>query len=205
MIDLYKDIQYYGPTGIMYENMVKFYEPHNISKEYITKISIDIFVKRFAYSVPTKKNIRELVDFIDNDKVLEIGSGSMLWSKLLQLNDVTVFPTDNMEFYKNGTIDKIYGTIENIDYLEAVKKYNDICNVLFVSWIDTNCSKFLEIMKSTKVKKLIYIGRCKCIKKFDKAINNKLRKNIVKKLELPKWPHSNNNDHECILLCNFNH
>ena len=56
-------------------------------------------------------------------------------------------------------------------------------------------------MNITKAKKLIYIGRCECMKKFDKAINNKLKNNIVKKLELPKWDHSNNKDHECLLMC----
>lgn len=88
-----------------------------------------VFCRHYAWAVPSRETIDRLVEFIGGSSVLEIGAGSGLWARLLQLKGVDIIPTDNMSEPR----DRYFTKIENCDAETAMKKYADR-EVLLVCW-----------------------------------------------------------------------
>lgn len=105
------------------------------------------FTSQYSWAIPEEKAIHKLVEFIGQDKCLEVGAGSGLWSKLLELNGVDIVATDigNEKFTKSFTI------IKTLSAQEAVKTYKDR-NVLFLCW------SRVDPTQEFTGDKIIYIG-----------------------------------------------
>ena len=116
------------------DDAIDYYEKKIISKEQRNR-----FLNNISWSIPSETNISDIVRFI-NDKncpyILEIGSGLGLWASILKnTTDITVHATDDFSWYKDKSTDKFYtDEIENINYKDAIKKYNDENSCLFLCW-----------------------------------------------------------------------
>ena len=124
-----------------------------------------------AWVIPSKKIINEMVQFIGDDHVLEIGSGSGLWAYLLRLEGVNITPTEISKYfkYKNSLNLKIDDRIlyfpktfiPKKDYILKVSP-NDLklANVLMFMWpLRGDKSNYSDIyLKKFKGDKVIYLG-----------------------------------------------
>jgi hypothetical protein len=177
MIEYYGTRHYdkYNSEDVKY--FKKFYDPQNPQKYKDTIEAIEAkkkwdlygeiywfgyetFKNHFGWSVPTQKAIEKIIKFIKNDSVLEMGSGLGLWAKLLQLNEIKIYPTDNygdIEIrLKRGS--SLFTDVENIDYMQALCKYKD-CNILMIIWLNPFESLMCyDIPKMFKGNKIIYVG-----------------------------------------------
>lgn len=117
------------------------------------------FFNTISWSIPTKQNINDIIKFIRSNEcpyILEIGSGLGLWASILKKNDIKVHATDDHSWSK----DKFYtNEIENINHVDAIKKYNDENACLFLCWPpqDNDLSKYC--LQNFNGKYLIYIGQ----------------------------------------------
>lgn len=132
------------------DNLLKIYGPQdNRDKENITS-----FQKHFSFSYPAKNVIDEIVQFVGKNKLLEIGSGRGLHSRLLKDKGVNIISTNKHDW--KG----YFAKVEHLDYKEALKKYPT--NYLLLIWPPYEMSedkKFSDdILNLYKGKYLIYIG-----------------------------------------------
>lgn len=144
------------------------------------------FQSNFAWAVPTEKAIREISNFIGNEKTLEVGAGLGLWSRLLQLKNLDIIATDNFSSHVDK-FKKRYCDVEEIDAISALNKY-DRRNVLLIIWPPmTNMSS--EILKQFKGNKLIYIGEdkggCTANNEFFEILSQQW--SLYKMIEIPQW------------------
>lgn len=136
----------------------------------------EIFVKEYSWGIPSKEAIDSIKEFIGSDSILEIGSGSGLWARLLLDSGVKIYPTDSM----NEKFVKKYMTIEKLSANEAVDKFNGICNVAMLCW------SRVRLPESFTGKKYIYIGELPdgCTSGYP---DDDSEWNLVKTIELPQW------------------
>lgn len=119
---------------------------HNpfIIKNYVVDITKRrYFVAFYSWSIPNRGSLEKMMNFIGNDKVLEVGCGNGLWAHLLKLSGVDIVATDidndPSNVYAGIKIDiddinySTYIKVEKYSAKEAVKIYNDR-NVLFSCW-----------------------------------------------------------------------
>lgn len=131
-------------------DLLKIYGPQGDRN----KENIGIFQKHFSFSFPSENIINEIKDFVGKNKVLEIGAGRGLHSKLLKDKGVNIIST-NKHNWKG-----YFTNVEQIDYKKALKKYPT--NYLLLIWPpyelsdDKNFSD--DILKIYRGKYLIYIG-----------------------------------------------
>jgi len=117
------------------------------------------YVREYSWSVPCEEALDAIIKFADGGTILEIGSGTGLWAKLLQERGAKIIATDIAD--NTHGHEKRYCDIENIEAFSAIEKYND-CDVIMYSWPSygafwTGCSLATWIGKYFK-NKLIYIG-----------------------------------------------
>ncbi len=99
--------------------------------------------QKLSYSIPNIDLICHIVNFLEENnclQVIEIGSGTGLWSSLIQImcklrkNDIRFIPTEYNELVK-----KYYGyryfytELENLDANSAIEKYKN-SDCLFLCW-----------------------------------------------------------------------
>lgn len=133
-----------------------------------------LYIEKYSWAVPSKEAYFEMIRFIDNDRCVETGAGSGLWSHLLQLCGVDIVPTDN----KFSDWSTYYTEVEKLDDIDALEKYNDR-NVLFLCWSTTDpVSHFAG-------NKIIYVGEelfgC------TSGEPNEDEWELVKRINIPVW------------------
>ena len=110
------------------------------------------FNSKFSYYIPNENSLSEIKTFVAEDKILEIKSGLGLWAYLLKLSNVEVKATDS----SIKDLSKLYTNVEELEFQEALKKYNDYNVLMLIGKFDGNLDKnYLENFKGNK---LIYIG-----------------------------------------------
>ncbi len=114
-----------------------------------------IYNGHFGWSIPNEKAITEIIKFVKTDSILEIGSGMGLWSYILQLYSVVVYPTDNYSYgvHRWGYL---FTNVEKIDNFQALEKYKNV-NVLMLIWPDLTNMAY-DTLEAFKGNKLIFIG-----------------------------------------------
>jgi len=137
-------------------DIVDYYETLYDKKE-TTKI-----LNKISWSIPREQNINDIIKFIQSMKcsyILEIGSGLGLWASILKnTTDIKVNATDDFSWYKDK--EKMFCTeIENINYTDAIYKYNDENSCLFLCWPPPDNDLAAYCLKNFKGKYLIYIGQ----------------------------------------------
>jgi hypothetical protein len=99
---------------------------------------------------------KQLADWIDSRKCLEVMAGAGWLSKSLQEQGVDIIPTDNGSWDK--IVEKQVIPVEKISGLDAVKKYSDY-DILIVSWPDYDGEEICEICQEWgSTKPIVYIG-----------------------------------------------
>ncbi len=148
------------------------------------------FIQKFGYSVPSKSSLDEIVKFCDGSKILEIGSGLGIWSRLMVLNGSDAIATDigtSGLYYKN--FKNAWTKIEFFSCEEAIQKYNSVCDVLFMSWPPRENIMAVKSIELFSGNKIIYIGECfggSCADdNFFNILRNKWTK--IKVIKIPRW------------------
>jgi len=115
--------------------------------------------KRGMWAVVDKHWTKELAKWIGNRKCLEVMAGAGWLAKALDFYKVDIIATDD-HLWKNGRHKemKVVYPVEELDGLEAVKKYSDR-DILIVSWPPYNEKAICSICdKWGNGKPIVYIG-----------------------------------------------
>ena len=124
----------------------------------------DKFIKQMGFSLISLDWIAPLSKWIGSRKCLEIMSGTGSLSFALKQQGIDIKATDDFSWdgQNNWNQSKNYWTdIENIDAIEAVKKYAKDVNVIIMSWpyMDDIAYKVLQTMREINpFCKMIFIG-----------------------------------------------
>lgn len=124
----------------------------------------DKFIKQMGFSLLSLDWIIPLSKWIGNRKCLEIMSGTGSLSYALKQQGIGIKATDDFSWdgQNNWNDQKNYWTeIENIDAVEAVKKYGKDIDIVVMSWpyMDDVAYRVLKTMRKVNPKCLmIYIG-----------------------------------------------
>jgi len=172
---IWEDIEEHGPGGkskLTREDLSKKYnfdemtedevdytlnEQHKLISEHYRR---DKFIDEYGWAVPSKEAMEKIKEFVDNDKILEVGSGYGLWAKLLRDVGINIHATDNFNWPEYSTwhpSKKQFTSIENISNVEAINKYPGY-NILMMSWPTYDDPMALNSLQTFKGNKLIYIG-----------------------------------------------
>ena len=123
-----------------------------------------VFLSKMGFSLVSKDWIRLLAEFIGRGKVLEVMSGCGSLAYALHNEGVNIIATDNFSWKEplgtwNETRNYWYN-IENIDAVEAVRKYGSQVDYILMAWpIIVTQSYVFDMMKDINPNcKMIYIG-----------------------------------------------
>ena len=114
------------------------------------------FTALISWSIPDENALKAIKEFVGNNKVLEVGAGFGFWSKLLQLCDCDIIPTDNFSSYGTSS-EKSFTGVEKLESLDAIKFYQN-SNVLIMIWPPYNTSMAYNALTNFKGNKLVFIG-----------------------------------------------
>ena len=116
------------------------------------------------YAIVTRDWVRELVEWLDGRKVLEVMSGRGWIAKTIREEGGDIIATDNMSSYQNWR-DKGLSElcdIENLSAVDAIKKYGKDVDFVLMAWPPYNKPQATDVAKEIqKVNpdiKIIYIG-----------------------------------------------
>ena len=145
------------------------------------------FTTYISWSIPTIDVLNGITTFINDEKVLEIGSGHGLWAKLLKLRNVDILATDS--FSTNySEYNKTLTHIQPISAIAAINTFFDI-NVLMIVWPSYEDSFAFDSLSNFKGNKFVYIGEdeggCCACDEFFKKLNSEWE--LVEFFELKKW------------------
>ena len=205
---IWEDIEEHGPGGssqLTIEQLRKRQGFENMSDEEIRDLvdkrnkdnllrehyRRDAFVDEYGWSVPSKEAIEKIKEFVGDGRVLEVGSGYGLWSKLLRDEGVNTHATDDLSWPEESTwhpSKKQFTSIENISNIEAIEKYPGY-NVLMMSWPDYDSPFAITSLETFKGDKIIYIGEgaygCTGCDRFHALLNKEWER--VGEVDIPQW------------------
>jgi len=197
--DLWDKIKKYGPHGESEELAIKdIMEKMNLSRDEAIKYfnendflsdfyRRDAFVKNYGWGTPTKEAIEKIKQFVRNDTILEIGSGSGLWAKLLKDEGLNIIAT-NKPFEKKEDYKTKFTDVQELNHLRAIQKYG-YHNVLMISWPLYDDPMAYESLKDFQGNKLIFIGEeqggCTGCDNFFDLLNQEWK--LYETINLPNW------------------
>lgn len=123
-----------------------YYEVKNNREMFFNPLDVTVsvfFREKGYFALITKPFIKALANFIGDSKVLEVFAGSGLLTSQLKDAGVDIRATDNFSW--NIETDNV----ENIDAVEAVKKYSDVDYIL-MSWQPYDKSHDYEMVQALK-------------------------------------------------------
>jgi methylase of polypeptide subunit release factors len=158
------------------DNILKQVQQKNIPDSYPEKminnlnrlVSRDKLIKEMGFVLVSNDWIKPLSDWIGKRNCLEIMSGTGALSYALQKQGINIIATDdyswkvdesnNQDFYWR---EKLWTEVENLDAIEAVKKYGQETNIIIMSWpyMDNTAYKVLQTMREVNpFCMMIFIG-----------------------------------------------
>lgn len=151
----------------------------------------DRFVDEFSWAVPNQKAIQRIKNFVRGRKVLEVGSGNGLWSRLLQQNGVHITPTDSFSSHgaEKARFDKqrLFTDVKDMKAIDAVEKHE--ASVLMICWPPYECSLAANALYNFKGDGLIFIGEskggCTANDRFFDILDSEWI--LVESVGIPKW------------------
>ena len=114
------------------------------------------FISTITYAIPNFIILNKIINFTENDFILEIGAGNGYTSTLLNnigFTKINITDNHSEKWFKSQYN---FCEIEKIDAIDAVKKYNSH-NVLMCLWL-TNDDIAYKSLIEFKGNKLIYCG-----------------------------------------------
>ena len=166
---LFNQIKQAGPIDISMDDMFK--DPQLCLNNFKRRTD---FIEQYSWAIPDLNAINAIAKFIGTAKCLEIGSGSGLWAKLLQLSGVNIIATDN----KSEPFKQHFTHIEVLNAKDAVDTYYD-CDVLMLCW------SRVPLPSQFKGSKIVYIGESEggCTS----GIPNPHVWKLVDQIAIPTW------------------
>lgn len=104
-------------------------------------------IKNMGFALVTKRFARDLAKYIGDNKCLEIMAGQGCLSKALKDEGVDIITTDNYSWSTHFNMSDTWTDVENIDCLDAIKKYGKDVSYIVCSWIPYNRSIGYEALK----------------------------------------------------------
>lgn len=151
----------------------------------------DSFVKNFAWAIPDEGAIKDIKEFVGDDKILEIGCGLGLWAKLLQDFGVNITPTNPnfpKDFYLNKD-KKPFTEVLDFAHKEAVETLGPDHDVLMLCWPPYSESIAYEALNAFGGDKLIYIGEsrggCNATHEFFELLDEEWNPPMIS--SIPQW------------------
>lgn len=147
--------------------------------------SRNIFTQHIAWAIPSKTAIKDIVSFIKEGTSLEVGSGLGLWGMLLRAYGSKIILTDNY-CWTHVTEDRSVTSIEKIDALDAINKYQT--DTLILIWPPIGNMAY-DCLKLFKGKRVVYVGEekdgCNANYAFFDILENDYELKDI--LEIPRW------------------
>ena len=178
-LDFLKEIKEIGPSEDQYGFSMSEWGKRND------------FTGNYGWSVPNEEAIESIKEFVENELVLEVGSGLGMWAKLFQSEGIRITPTDlSLNLDKNHYVKKNKGfvDVEEIDGNEAIKKYGDH-TVLMMSWPPYDDPFAYNVLKAFMGDKLIFVGEghggCTGDDDFFKLLWDEWDR--TKDVDIPQW------------------
>jgi hypothetical protein len=165
-----------------------------ISDEFLNNFTIryhmrEEFVKQFSWAIPSREAVRRIVDFAENDEILEIGAGTGLWSWLIsefggKITACDIQPIHDCLYFNNKA-----------KYFYPVKLSNDIISLAkdfkchFYCWPSYSDSWSGEYLNTLMPEKVVYIGEGYGGCTGDDAFHDTLSKQyeMVDEYRLDQW------------------
>ena len=145
-----------------------------------------MFTSTLAWAVPNQECLTAIGEFVNEDRVLEVGCGSGLWAGLLSAMGVRITATDPFlthEFDPNKT----FVDVERIDGATAIAKYSDH-EVLMLIWPPYDSSLAIDTLRSFTGDRMIFIGEGEGGCTADDAFHEELSKNWdMETISIPNW------------------
>ena len=119
------------------------------------------YVQNFGFVLYSKDWIKPLSKWIGDRPCLEIMAGSGMLSYFLSLYGVKIRATDNFSWKNTSWFIKNEFSVENLDCIEAIRKYGRDVKFVICSWpyMDNNAFLCLQEMRKVNPKcRMIYIG-----------------------------------------------
>lgn len=136
--------------------------PNNIDSEILCCYPLrDYFISAQGFALVTNAWIKPLADIIGSSKCLEVMAGKGTISYALQQHGVDIKATDNYSWEGSFNFDDLFTDVENIDAVEAIKKYGKDVEYVIMSWpyMDKTCYEVVKkLYEVNPHSKLIYIG-----------------------------------------------
>jgi hypothetical protein len=157
------------------------YDPHYMVLQ-------TIYRENYGWSIIDEHSLEIIKNNIKGKKTLEIYSGKCAWAFCLRSLGCDIVATDLF------TQDASWITVEQLDAVSAVEKYNSKCSVLFCSWPDYDKDYAYEALKRFTGDTVIYIGEgktgsCATDSFFDYLTQNYQKLEIENTLQ--SWPFVN--------------
>lgn len=147
-----------------------------------------IFIEKYSWAVPSYDAITTIANFVKDDVILEIGSGSGLWASLLRAEGTHIYPTDKQESCWQHEHGK-FCHVERLTASQAIKKYNEDCNALMMVWPPYNKRMAYYALSAFKGNKVIYIGEgyggCTGCDKFHQLLAKEWE--LKQEVNIPQW------------------
>lgn len=198
---IYELVYNYGPS--LRENMSdmdsKTYEVYYKDRIPEEKVRMRLFENHFSYAVPSKKAVSRLKKYIGDDKVLELNARYGLWSYLLYNEYIDIISTTN---FINVSY-PLFLPVEQINYIDALQKYQDRETLLIVCNNDYFINKDIDVILNTFTgDRIVLICKedhinqlSKKITGGDQVVISRLKSNkkdinqwiMVESFNLPQW------------------
>ena len=124
------------------------YNPHYIVLQ-------TIYRENYGWSIIDEQSLELIKNYIIGKKTLEINCGKGHWAYCLRLLGCDIVATDLF------TQDSSWITVEQLDAVSAVEKYNGECSILFCGWPDYDKEYAYEAVSRFTGDTVIYIGEGK--------------------------------------------
>ena len=121
----------------------------------------DVYIGAFGFPLFAENWVKPLARWLGDRPVLEIMAGSGYFSYALQKYGCKVKATDNYSWKENFSLMNEYIQVENIDCLDAIRKYGKDVKFILCSWpyMDNKANECLKLMRKVNPKcRMIYVG-----------------------------------------------
>lgn len=119
------------------------------------------FLKKGMFALVSWQWVKPFAEWIGNKKCLEVMAGRGWLSLALQSLGVNIIATDDYSWIRERNWDEPVTEVEELDTVEAVKKYGKDINLLIISWPYMNEDAYNTIKELNDINpnaQIIYIG-----------------------------------------------
>lgn len=125
--------------------------PEDISLNFLNSLNSYFFreyaIRNMGFALITRRFVKGLAKYIGSKKCLEILAGQGCLSKVLQDEGIDVIATDDYSWSNRLNLNNTWTNVENMDCLEAIRKYGQDVSYIICSWIPYGSPIGYDILK----------------------------------------------------------